>query len=63
MGHLHDDVSLLLRPEFISFFLSYLNLVVLVRFKLQKPQFARESNTLKDSGRSSKMTPSCKWSI
>ena len=48
MGHLHDDVSLLLRPEFISFFLSYLNLVVPVRFKKRKPQFAEESNTLKE---------------
>ena len=28
IGHLHDDVFLLLRPEFISFFLSYLNLVI-----------------------------------
>ena len=31
-GHLHDDVFLLIRPEFISFFLSYLNLVTPVRF-------------------------------
>ena len=28
LGHLHDDAFLLLKPEFISFFLSYLNLVV-----------------------------------
>ena len=28
IGHLHDDVFLLLRPEFISFFLSYLTLVI-----------------------------------
>ena len=27
IGHLHDDVFLLLRPEFISLFLSYLTLV------------------------------------
>ena len=32
MGHLHDDVFLQLRPEFISFFRSYLNMVVPVRF-------------------------------
>ena len=32
MGHLNDDVFLLIRPEFISFFLSYLNLVAPVRF-------------------------------
>ena len=31
-GHLHDDVFLL-RPEFTSFFLSYLNLVMPVRLK------------------------------
>ena len=31
-GHLHDDVFLL-RPEFTSFFLSYLNLVIPVRLK------------------------------
>ena len=28
LGHLHDDAFLLLKPEYISFFLSYLNLVV-----------------------------------
>ena len=33
MDYLHDDVFLLLRPEFISLFLSYLSLVVSVRFK------------------------------
>ena len=31
IGHLHYDVFLLLRPEFILFFLSYLNLVIPVR--------------------------------
>ena len=31
-GHLHDGVFLL-RPEFTSFFLSYLNLVMPVRLK------------------------------
>ena len=54
MGHLHDDVLLLLRPEFTSFSLSYLNLEVPVRFKYQKPKFTQESNTLKDSGRNIK---------
>ena len=33
IGHLHDGVILLLRPESFSFFLSYLNLVIPVRFK------------------------------
>ena len=28
ISHLHDDVFLLLRPEFDSFFLLYLNLVI-----------------------------------
>ena len=28
ISHLHDDVFLLLRPEFVSFFLLYLNLVI-----------------------------------
>ena len=31
--NLHDDFFLLLRPEFISFFLSYLNLLISLRFK------------------------------
>ena len=50
IGHLHDDVILPLRPEFISFFLSYLNLVIEARF-------AQEKNS---GSSSSKMTPSCK---
>ena len=33
LGHMHDDVILLLRPESFSFFLSYLNFVIPVRFK------------------------------
>ena len=36
LGHLHDDVILLLRPESLSFFLLYLNLVIPARFKQQK---------------------------
>ena len=34
--NLHDDFFLLLRPEFISFFLSYLNLLIPLRFNLHK---------------------------
>ena len=45
IGHLHDGVILLLRPESFSFFLSYLNLVIPVRVKQQKSQFAQESKT------------------
>ena len=33
IGHLHDGIILLLRPEFFWVFFSYLNLVVPVRFK------------------------------
>ena len=33
IGHLHDGVILLLRPESFSFLLSYLNLVIPVRFE------------------------------
>ena len=33
IGHLHDGVILLLRPEAFSFFRSYLNSVIPVRFK------------------------------
>ena len=63
IGHLHDGVILLLRPESFSFFLSYSNLVIPARFQWRKPKFAQESKPLKDSGRSSKMTSSCKWPI
>ena len=40
-----------------------LNFVPPVRFKQQNPLFAQESKALKDSGRRSKMTSSCKWPI
>ena len=36
LGHLHNGVILLLRPESLSFFLLYLNLVIPARFKQQK---------------------------
>ena len=60
LGHLHDAVLSLL-PESISFFLSYLNLVIPARFKTTKALVAKESKTLKHSGICSKMTPLCKW--
>ena len=47
IDHLHDNVFLLLRSEFISFFLSYLNLSILVSFK--KQNFQRKQAG-KDSG-------------
>ena len=36
IGHLHDGVILLLRPESFPFFLSYLNFVIPVRLKYNK---------------------------
>ena len=33
IGHLHDDVILLVRPESFSFLLSYFNFVIPVRFR------------------------------
>ena len=36
IGNLHNDVFLLLRQEFITVFISYLNLVIPVRFNLHK---------------------------
>ena len=61
--HLHDGVILLLRPESYGFFLScvncrlcYLNLAGITKFKCER-------KNEKNSGRGSKMTPSCKWPI
>ena len=64
IGHLHDDVILLPRPESFRFLLNscanqgfcYLNLAGFLKFK-----YERKSE--KHSGRSSKMTPSCEWPI
>ena len=54
IGHLHDGVILLLRPESFSFFLSYLNFV-LCEVWITK--------ALISTSRSSKMMSSCKWPI
>ena len=63
IGHLHDNVILLLRPESFGFFLScanyrlcYLNLAGITKFKCER-------KNEKNSGRNRKMTPSCKWPI
>ena len=63
IDHLHDDVVLLLRPESFRVLLScanwgfyYLNLAGISKFK-------NERKNEKYSGRSGKMTPSCKWPI
>ena len=61
IGHLHDDVILLLGPEFFRVLLSfanwsicYLNLTGITKLKYER-------KNEKESG--SKMTPSCKWPI
>ena len=54
IGYLYDDVFLLLRPEFNSFFLPYINLFIPVRLKASK-------TLMKDFGSRSKMMPSYKW--
>ena len=41
IGHLHNGVILLLRPESFSFFLSYLNFVIPVRFGLFAPELVK----------------------
>ena len=60
MGHLRDDVILLLRSESFRVLLScanegfcYLNLAGITKFEYER-------KNKKDSGRSSKITPSCK---
>ena len=55
IGHLHDDIILLLRPESFRVLLSCanLNLTGITKFKYER-------KNEQDSGRSSKMTPSCR---
>ena len=63
MSHLHDDVIYYYNQNPSGFSLScanygfcHLNLAGITKFKYEK-------KNEKDSGRSSKMTPSCKWPI
>ena len=59
IGHLHDDVILLLRPESFRGLLScanYSNLAGITKFECER-------KNEKDSGRSSKMAPSCELPI
>ena len=63
VGHLHYDIILLLRPESFKVLLScanegfcYSNLTGITKFKYER-------RNEKDSGRRSKITPSCKWPI
>ena len=59
IGHLHDEDILLLRPESFSFFLSYSS-----EFSMTKASLVcTKEQPLKDSGRISKMTSSCKLPI
>ena len=44
IGHLHDGVILLLRPESFSFFFSYLNLVIPARFMTKAVICTRKQN-------------------
>ena len=61
--HFQDDVILLLRPESLRVLLSCANM----GFRYLNPagitEFKYERKNEKDSGRSSKMTPSCLWPI
>ena len=63
VGHLRYDIILLLRPESFKVLLScanegfcYSNLTGITKFKYER-------RNEKDSGRRSKITPSCKWPI
>ena len=63
IGHLHEDVILLLRPESFRGLLSCANLGFRHWNLAGITKFEYERKNEKDSGRSSKMTPSCKWPI
>ena len=59
--HLHDDVILLLRPESFRVLLSCANLGFRHWNLAGITKFEYERKNEKDSGRSGKMTSSCKW--
>ena len=63
MGHLHDDVIFLLRSESFRVLLSRANCGFCFLYLNGITKFKYERKNKKDSGRSSKMTPLCKWSI
>ena len=60
---MHDDVILLLRPESFRVLLSCANRDFCCLTLTGITKFKYERKNEKDSGRSSKMTPSCKWPI
>ena len=63
MGHLHDDVILPLRPESsrVFFFCANENFCHPNFAGISKLRYERKNE--KPCGRSSRMTPSCKWPI
>ena len=63
MGHLPNDVILPLRPESFRVLLSCANCGFCYLYFNGITKFKYERKNKKDSGRTSKMTPSCKWSV
>ena len=63
IGHFHDDDTLLLRPEKTRGLLSCANQGSCYSNLAEVTKFEYERKNEKESGRSSKMTPSCKWPI
>ena len=63
IGHLHDEFILLLRLESFSVFLSCANKCFCLLNLAGITNFEYEGENEKVSGRNSKMTPSCIWSI
>ena len=63
IDHLHDDVVLLLRPESFRVLLSCANWGFYYLTLAGISKFTYERKKGKYSGRSGKMTPSCKWPI
>ena len=63
IDHLHDDVVLILRPESFRVLLSCANWGFYYLTLAGISKFTYERKKGKYSGRSGKMTPSCKWPI
>ena len=60
---MHDDVILLLRPQSFRVLFSCANKGFFYLTLAGINKFRCERKNEKDSGRSSEMTPSCKWPI
>ena len=63
MGHLHDDVTLLLQLNFFRVLLSCANWGFCSLILTGTTKFKYEKRSEKDSGCSSKITPLFKWPI